>query len=191
MKPEVMIAIGVGSAGFILGIINLLWGPKLLTRRLKVEIHEPTLEAKIIKQKNEIARIFIRAEFKLVRTRGEDDVYFKSAYVSLDNKLYRQLDHVFNMPPAGKIYWTKSTYIGDNHEDWLKKLQPMPLAIAVSCDRKDALSNLDKEVLNNLEEKVKQLESKYKIYWIDSKENKRSYRLPHKWWGKFVPEILY
>jgi len=195
MKPEVMLAIGVGAAGFILGIINLFWGPKLLARRLKVEIHEPTLKAELIKRTNErsstyIERIFIGADFKLVRTRGEDDVYLKSAYVSLDKELCQQLDHVFNMPPDDKIYWTKSTYrnIGESREDWLKKLQPMPLAIAVSFDRKEALSNLNKVVLKDLEEKVKQLESKYKIYWIDSKENERSYRLPHNRWAKFVPE---
>ncbi|MGB2877562.1 MAG: hypothetical protein WBB97_05955, partial [Dehalococcoidales bacterium] len=45
--------------------------------------------------------------------------------------------------------------------------------------------------LEDLKEKVKKLETKYTVIWIDGKGKERRYRFPERWCNKLLPERLW
>ncbi|MBA7467030.1 hypothetical protein ES707_02225 [subsurface metagenome] len=204
------IILGVGVLiSLVLGVINLF------ARREKVIIREAKVAVSVVKKPkenqphlNEIERIFIRNNFKLVRTRGQEDVYIESAYLQLNSTQCEELRAYFRIPSDARFHWEYHSFIDLSEAEHriLKINQPRFFDIYGNLERKSPLQALEKEaqqsqtteerqkkqdMLNDLKEKVKKLESEYKIVWIDGKGREWQYRLPQKWWNKFLPEWLW
>jgi len=212
MDTATIWAIVIGGLGFALGVCNFVyWG--WWTRREMVKVREQKVEVSLVRENTsappyyiETKRIFLRATFKLVRSGGEDDLYLESAYLTLDKALCQELDQYFDMPHEGKIYWNgEYRGIEGGWDRWLRKREPVPVVISDTCSPKEALSNLEKELhcarteeqlkhkqtmLGDIKGKVKKLDAKYKICWIDSQGKQWPYRFPRKWWHKFIPKRL-
>ena len=183
-----IIALSIGVfISLVLGVVNFLWGPAWLSRREKVVIQEVSMSADVAKG----GWLFVTTDFRLVRTRGEHDTYFDSAYLKLNRALCRELDQYFEMPPEGQTArWTEPFLrIGEPWDGKLKKGEPVDLSISANFGKRNSLKNA--ETPKDIRDKVKKLQAKYEICWKSGEGKEYHYRLPKKWWSKFLPEKLW
>ncbi len=211
-----IIAIWIGLfITFVLGVVNFLWGPAILARREKVIVREPELTVSIVEKPQqktphltEIERIFIQCRFKLVRTRGTQDLHLESAYLQLNKGLRKELEPYFRVRNEGRIYWEHRSYISTNEAEYktLEINKPREFNVSENFNTRSSLGVLEKEIqsaqtkeeikekqasLKNLKDKVKKLKAKYMIVWIDGRGTTRRYKIPEKCWNKFLPEHLW
>ena len=187
---------------FVLGLINFLWGPAILARRDKVIIREPRIYTSIVEKDpqkntsdlNNVKWIAIQSRFKLVRTKGEQDLYLESTYLKLNKALCKKLSPYFEIPLGCRIHWSppvsEIAYNEAQHIK-LKANEPREFDIygglklkSVPQEQVDTDKEINKKqnTLVNLEEKVKELETEYEIVWIDGRGKKWRYKLPIRGW---------
>lgn len=193
---------------FILGLFNFLWGGSLLSRRQKVIIREPELKTSVMGEHDRIERIFIQSSFKLVRTRGEQDLYLESASLQLSKARCEELSAYFMISAKACIYRKPIAYhnIGEAEYKILGVNVPREFEIWSNFTARSSVQILMNELqqagndeerkeklkrLEDLKEKVKKLETKYMIIWVDGKGDERRYRFPSKWYNKFLSERLW
>ena len=184
---------------FVLGLVNFLWGPAILARREKVIIRKPKLNVSV----EEGDWIDIRSSFKLVRTRGEQDLYLESAYLRLSKAMCKELEPYCEISSKGRIYWSEPSRepgfdkgehkrLKINEPKEFKIFHGIQFGVFTEPDGEQSFILTGyRSMLRKLKEKVRKLEPKYEIVWIDAKGRKWRYRLPQKWWNKFLPERLW
>ncbi len=198
MDAEIIVlSIGV-FISLVLGVVNFLWA--WLAKKEKVIIRDPRIKVRVIedtdlKDVTEQLKLSIDASFKLVCTRGEDVFFeFEPAYLQLNRRLCRQLDKYFLMPPEGRITKWGTQFIG-LWDGKLKKGDPVSFLTWEHFRSQESLIKLREESGGRLpvkvDENLKRLEAKYKICWKSGKGKVHSYKLPQKWWHKFVPERIW
>ena len=200
---------------FVLGLVNFLWGPAILARRQKVIIRDAEVKVSVVEKPQQetpdltkTERICIHSNFKLVRIRGMQDLYLESAYLQLSKARCEKLEPYFVIPSENRIYWGYRSYMGVDEAEYrtMKFNEPREFKIYANFDPRSSLRKLEnalqqtgndeeleekRAMLKDLKEMAKKLETKYMIVWKDGGGKEWQYRLPEKFWHKFLPEWLW
>ena len=202
MEPEVMVAIGVGSTGFILGIFNLIWGTGLLTRRQVVKLQNVRFLVNARtgnqrEQEDRINEVYVSCEFELVRTSGIKDCFVRRIQLKLNPTVCKELHQYLQVPnnaivETGMPYTVKLEINKPDPFSIQKGIAIQPLLSKIhkeTWDSKDDQKSSELDILQQqLNKKIKKLSTKYKIGWTDTKEKTHWHRLPPKCWARFFPE---
>lgn len=125
MEREVMIAIGVGSVGFVLGIINLLWGPGVLARREKIVVVESEVTPEFLRKGTRIdspshsnrvsltrPSISIQARCTL-SLKGKERCQVSDVAIVLHRSTCKALRRWFRIPPSNSVGLGRLVYDPD------------------------------------------------------------------------------
>jgi hypothetical protein len=190
------IAISLG-----LGLINLLWGPALLKHGEKVKLRSNVFCIELFKYDNKpLPFLIVTCNFRLVRVKGSQDIYFDHAYIYLHPILWEDLKQSFDLH-YNFIYINKnwlqynSPEASAQHKKGeLRMNEPYDISIQREFPIKQDIWDQYKDIpngINSITDKINLLERKHKIVWEDGKGKKRSYRIPSKWWDRVIPERIW
>ena len=187
---------------FLLGLFNFLWGGGVISLRNVVRIRAPVIETHLIVFRRDIKPYLdFSCKFKLVRSRGEKDLYFEGVYIKCKKVIISKLENYFILP--GNEIFGSITYdgkeLGHNKRVSLKVNEPVEFVINDHFWIQDSLIKiLEKEerernatqspqIMNDLYE----LANKYIVVWQDGRGKEWQYRVPDKLWYRILPDCIW
>ena len=210
----------LGGIGSGLGGLNFLYWA-WWARRDIVRIQNQRLEINAVEEDRpepprylpnpELDRVFINAEFELVRSHGVKECFVRFAWLELSKTLCDSLNQYFEMPTDGRIQLfvisrTDAEVTKPFRE--LKIGQPEFFYILLSCPRKQTVRDLEKGIreASSLEERqektqqitrvrdmVERLSTKYKLGWTATTNDKiiHWHRFPKRRWHRLILDRLW
>ena len=167
---------------FLLGLINLLWGPAILKSREKVIIAIDGVFADYSPKENNLE---LNICCSLVLTCGDKELQVVDVSVLFDRKAYKNLRQFFNLPHRERL----ALYPDNTSEENESRLRRTPSTLLepkklVNFSRKIFFekSSNSKVELPDIQPYLDQLESKYNICWRRYDLKKVCWRFPNRWW---------
>lgn len=115
MDSATIAALVIGGLGFLLGIVNILWGPAILARKELVQFQGIHVMAGIGQRQESkvpgvdggqvptVVWMLVRCKFALFKVRGEKETWVRSKRLTLGDRTRRSLSAHFRVPREGVI----------------------------------------------------------------------------------------
>lgn len=194
---------------FVLGLINFLWGPAILSRREKIAILNPIFLvfflSKDTRQKAsegiiaecECDALGVDANCELVLTQGERKLEINEVEVILNKKACKRLERYFHLSDSS-FHLAQITNDEEVQNPFTPSLlspkQPVLFKGEASFDCTDEFEKERAEMgLDSYPEFIvhpmDELRAKYQIRWTRYDGKKICWRFPDKWWRNLGKKI--
>ena len=200
-----MIALWIGLfITFVLGLVNLLWGPAILTRREKVAIVDHHVYAEFLPKGTWLDRpggesiflnypeLSIEASCGLVLTSEDKKLRIREAEVMLDKKAFTSLRRYFQLLFRNRL----QLYHANTYEE---ELSPQPISLELEPQKTmwfrrtisiNCTDEFGKEYgkmeggsyLEFVQPLLDELETKYQICWTRYDGKVLCWKFPERWW---------
>jgi hypothetical protein len=200
-----IIGLWIGLAiTFLLGLINFLWGPAILTRREKVAIVNPKVYVSFLSKSErrrtsedivalqcECDALSIDASCELVLTQGERELELKEVEAILDEKACKGLGRYFHLPHSNSFYLAQITDVDEIQSPFTPSLLSTKQTVffkgETSFDCTDEFEREHEKIgADSYPEFIRplldKLRTEYQICWTRYDGKRLCWRFPDKWW---------
>jgi hypothetical protein len=195
---------------FVLGLINFLWGPAILSRREKIAILNPIFLAFFLSKETrqkasegiiaecECDALGVKAGCELVLIKGERKLEIKEVEVILNEKACRGLERYFYLPYDNRFYLAQTADYKEAQSPFTPSLLSTKQAVSFEGEESfdctdDFERERDKIGIDSYPEFIQpsldKLKAKYQICWTRYDGKRIFWRFPDKWWRNLGKKI--
>ena len=175
-----LLAIWIGlTVTFILGLINLLWGPAILKNREKVIITDNDVFADYSPKDKGLE---LWASCSLVLASGDRGFQVVDVMITFDRKACDNLKGFFNLPRKGRLRLYPENE--ESNQEWRRASAFLEPGKLISFHRKifiDESKGAKIEAPRDIQPYLDQIEAKYDICWTRYDGKKVCWKFPNKW----------